>query len=80
MTIDLGTFEEMAKLGRLEAADIVRAYSRIMELDTLNSDVRRRRARTMRQKQAWKRSVLNYARATAPRFGLECSLPAGDRE
>ena len=43
--IDLGTFEQMARLGRLEAADILRAYNRVMELDQLNSEVRRRSAR-----------------------------------
>lgn len=78
--IDLGTFEQMAMLGRLEAADILRAYNRIMELDQLNSEVRRRARLRAQNKEAWKRAALNYAVSQAPRYGLECSLPSGDQE
>ena len=65
---------------RMEAADILRAYNRVMELDQLNSEVRRRARHIERQKEAWKRAALNYAVSQAPRYGLECSLPSGDQE
>ena len=78
--IDLGTFEEMARMGRLEPIDIARAYNRIMELDGLNSAVRRQAGDKERRREAWKRSVIHYAVSQATRYGLECSLPRGDRE
>ena len=78
--INLAEFEDRAKRGELEPADVVRAYNRIMELDQINSTARRQRKDLARRREAWKQGALNYALATAPRFGLELSLPAGDRE
>ena len=76
----LTDFEARAHRGELEPADVVQAYNRIMELDQINSMVKRRAKDLTRRREAWRRGVLNYARSQAPRFGLELSLPAGDRE
>ena len=59
---------------------MVQAYNRIMELDQINSTVKRRVKDLTQRREAWRRGVLNYARSQAPRFGIELSLPAGDRE
>ena len=76
--INLADFEGRAHRGELEPADVVQAYNRIMELDQINSTVKRRAKDLTRRREAWRRGVLNYARSQAPRFGLELSqTPAG---
>ena len=73
--INLADLEGLALAGKLTAADIVQAHNAIDRLSEQNAAVLAQR----RRKESWRRGVINYAMAVAPRFGLECSLPKGDR-
>ena len=50
--INLAEFEARAHRGELEPADVVQAYNRIMELDQINSTVKRRAKDLARRREA----------------------------
>lgn len=78
-TTDFHALEAKARRGELTDADITRAYSIIGDIHALGLRVRAEQRVRERRENAYRHAVQQYAAKMAPVFGLEKSLPVGDR-
>ena len=77
--LDFKVFDIMCRHGLATDAEILKFSRHIAEMNRVNRIARAKRREKVSAEKRLNHAVDNYRVSMAPRFGLGCSLPQGDR-